>query len=93
MLLQTSRQLDRSEPGKVGGLDSLMTQVRHLQLKDSGNEDKASIAKIFEQGCTYFHLILYCLTCINLLSCFSFIYFLLMKENIISGIAKDLVIA
>lgn len=46
---ETSRQLDRSGPGKVGGLDSLMTQVRHLQLKDSGNEDKASIAKIFEQ--------------------------------------------
>ncbi|KAL6182062.1 hypothetical protein ACLB2K_043485 [Fragaria x ananassa] len=46
---ETSRQLDKSGPGKVGGLDSLMTQVRHLQLNDSGNEDKASIAKIFEQ--------------------------------------------
>ncbi|XP_062029241.1 kinesin-like protein KIN-UA [Rosa rugosa] len=46
---ETSRQLDRSGLGKVGGLDSLMTQVRHLQLKESGNEDKASIAKIFEQ--------------------------------------------
>ncbi|PRQ17943.1 putative plus-end-directed kinesin ATPase [Rosa chinensis] len=46
---ETSRQLDRGGLGKVGGLDSLMTQVRHLQLKESGNEDKASIAKIFEQ--------------------------------------------
>ncbi|XP_050379083.1 kinesin-like protein KIN-UA isoform X2 [Argentina anserina] len=46
---ESSRQLDRSGPGKVSGLDSLMTQVRHLQHKDSGNEDKASIAKIFEQ--------------------------------------------
>ncbi|PRQ17991.1 hypothetical protein RchiOBHm_Chr7g0200971 [Rosa chinensis] len=45
----TSRQLDRSGLGKVGDLDSLMTQVRHLQLKDSGNEVIASIAKIFKQ--------------------------------------------
>ncbi|KAF3448430.1 hypothetical protein FNV43_RR09143 [Rhamnella rubrinervis] len=47
---ETRRQLDRGGPGKVvGGIDSLMTQVRHPQLKDSGTEDKASIAKLFEQ--------------------------------------------
>lgn len=92
MLLQTSRQLDKSGPGKVGGLDSLMTQVRHLQLNDSGNEDKASIAKIFEQGCS-FHLMLYHITFIKFFSFFfSFVYLLLMVCNIISGIAKDLVI-
>lgn len=34
----------------MGGQDSLTTQVRHPQLKDSGTEDKASIAKLFEQG-------------------------------------------
>ncbi|PQQ19947.1 armadillo repeat-containing kinesin-like protein 3 [Prunus yedoensis var. nudiflora] len=41
--------LDRNEPGKVGALESLMTQVRHPQPKDSGNEEKTSIAKLFEQ--------------------------------------------
>ncbi|BBH03230.1 armadillo repeat kinesin 3 [Prunus dulcis] len=46
---ETSQRLDRNEPGKVGGLESLMTQVRHPQLKDSGNEEKTSIAKLFEQ--------------------------------------------
>ncbi|PON57433.1 Kinesin-like protein [Parasponia andersonii] len=47
---ETRKQLDLSEPGNVlGGLDSLMEQVRHSQLKDSGSEEKASIAKLFEQ--------------------------------------------
>ncbi|KAM2624627.1 hypothetical protein TB1_031583 [Malus domestica] len=46
---ETSQQLDRSGPGKIGGLESLMTQVRQPQLKDSGNGEKASIAKLFEQ--------------------------------------------
>ncbi|PON92880.1 Kinesin-like protein [Trema orientale] len=47
---ETRKQLDLNEPGKIlGGLDSLMEQVRHSQLKDSGNEEKASIAKLFEQ--------------------------------------------
>ena len=27
-----------------------MSQIRHSQLSDSGNGDKASIAKLFEQG-------------------------------------------
>ncbi|XP_058084442.1 kinesin-like protein KIN-UB isoform X2 [Magnolia sinica] len=47
---ETRRSLDRGGSGKVfTGLDSLMNQVRHPQLKDSGNEQKASIAKLFEQ--------------------------------------------
>ncbi|XVE57772.1 hypothetical protein DITRI_Ditri04bG0116400 [Diplodiscus trichospermus] len=46
---ETRRRLDRGVPGKVPGtLDSLISQVRP-QLKDSGNGDKASIAKLFEQ--------------------------------------------
>ncbi|XP_021285091.1 kinesin-like protein KIN-UA [Herrania umbratica] len=46
---ETRRRLDRGGPGKVpGGLDSLIAQVRP-QLKDSGNGEKASIAKLFEQ--------------------------------------------
>ncbi|XP_048320249.2 kinesin-like protein KIN-UA isoform X1 [Ziziphus jujuba] len=47
---ETSRRLERGGPVKVlGGLDSLMTQVRSPQLKESGTEEKASIAKLFEQ--------------------------------------------
>ncbi|KAK9143670.1 hypothetical protein Syun_013070 [Stephania yunnanensis] len=47
---ETRRSLDRGDSGKIlTGLDSLMSQVRHLQLKDSGNGQKASIAKLFEQ--------------------------------------------
>ncbi|KAL6004763.1 hypothetical protein ACLOJK_005319 [Asimina triloba] len=47
---ETRRSLDRGDSGKVfTGLESLMNQVRHAQLKDSGNEQKASIAKLFEQ--------------------------------------------
>ncbi|KAM1024713.1 hypothetical protein ACFX2C_037968 [Malus domestica] len=46
---ETSQQLDRSGAEKIGALESLMTQVRKPQLKDSGNEEKASIAKLFEQ--------------------------------------------
>ncbi|XVF13267.1 hypothetical protein REPUB_Repub08aG0193900 [Reevesia pubescens] len=46
---ETSRRLDRGGPGKVpGALESLISQVRP-QLKDSGNGEKASIAKLFEQ--------------------------------------------
>ncbi|KAK8538070.1 hypothetical protein V6N13_096141 [Hibiscus sabdariffa] len=46
---ETRRRLDRGEPGKVtGGLDSLIPQVK-LKLKDSGNGEKASVAKLFEQ--------------------------------------------
>lgn len=46
---ETRRRLDRGESGKIpGGLDSL-TQVRQPQLKDAGNGEKASIAKLFEQ--------------------------------------------
>ncbi|KAK8538051.1 hypothetical protein V6N12_044190 [Hibiscus sabdariffa] len=45
----TRRRLDRGEPGKVtGGLDSLIPQVKP-KLKDSGNGEKASVAKLFEQ--------------------------------------------
>ncbi|XVE64970.1 hypothetical protein DITRI_Ditri07aG0144500 [Diplodiscus trichospermus] len=45
---ETRRKLDGGGPGKVpGGLDSLISQVSP-QLKDSGNGEKASIAKLFE---------------------------------------------
>ncbi|KAF8380413.1 hypothetical protein HHK36_027899 [Tetracentron sinense] len=47
---ETRSHLDRGASGKVfPGLDSLMSQVRHQQLNDSGNGQKASIAKLFEQ--------------------------------------------
>ncbi|XP_020272986.1 kinesin-like protein KIN-UB isoform X4 [Asparagus officinalis] len=47
---ETRRSLDRSEPGKIfTGLDSLVSQTRNSQLRDSGNEPKASVAKLFEQ--------------------------------------------
>ncbi|KAL5552222.1 hypothetical protein UlMin_002398 [Ulmus minor] len=47
---ETRRRLDRAEPGRIiNGLDSLMSQVRNPQPNDSGNEDKTSIAKLFEQ--------------------------------------------
>lgn len=42
--------LERDGFGKDSlGIDFFMTQVRHPQLKDS-NGQKASIAKLFEQG-------------------------------------------
>ncbi|KAJ8512700.1 hypothetical protein OPV22_003134 [Ensete ventricosum] len=47
---ETSRSLDRGESGKaLTGLDSLVPQARHPQLRDSANGPKASIAKLFEQ--------------------------------------------
>ncbi|GAV91062.1 Kinesin domain-containing protein/Arm domain-containing protein [Cephalotus follicularis] len=47
---ETTRKLDRGGSGKVlGNLDSLVSGVRQTQLTDSVNEDKASIAKLFEQ--------------------------------------------
>ncbi|XP_077235572.1 kinesin-like protein KIN-UB [Tasmannia lanceolata] len=47
---ETRRSLDRGGSGKIfNGFDSLMSQVRHPQPKDSGNGQKASIAKLFEQ--------------------------------------------
>ncbi|KAA3460201.1 armadillo repeat-containing kinesin-like protein 3 isoform X1 [Gossypium australe] len=46
---ETTKRLDRGGPGKVpGGLDSPVSQFRS-QLKDSGNGEKASVAKLFEQ--------------------------------------------
>ncbi|KAK4545387.1 hypothetical protein RGQ29_032952 [Quercus rubra] len=46
---ETTRRLDRGGSGKVpSGLDSLISQVKHHQ-QDSGNGEKASIAKLFEQ--------------------------------------------
>lgn len=46
-----TRSLNRGGSGKVlTGLDSFMNQVRHPQIKDSGNGQKASVAKLFEQG-------------------------------------------
>ncbi|KAK7822062.1 kinesin-like protein kin-ua [Quercus suber] len=46
---ETTRRLDRGGSGKVpSSLDSLISQVKHHQ-KDSGNGEKASIAKLFEQ--------------------------------------------
>ncbi|KAG9445084.1 hypothetical protein H6P81_016424 [Aristolochia fimbriata] len=47
---QTRRSLERGGSGKVlNNLDSLMNQVKHMQLRESGNGQKASIAKLFEQ--------------------------------------------
>ncbi|KAJ4826009.1 hypothetical protein Tsubulata_027602 [Turnera subulata] len=47
---ETTRRLDRSGPEKIlGDLDSLISQVRHPQLINSENGEKASIAKLFEQ--------------------------------------------
>ncbi|KAJ6826329.1 putative armadillo repeat-containing kinesin-like protein 2 [Iris pallida] len=47
---ETRRSLDRGGPGKIfAGLDSLVSQARHTQLRDSGNGQKASMAKLFEQ--------------------------------------------
>ncbi|KAF6160233.1 hypothetical protein GIB67_019002 [Kingdonia uniflora] len=45
---ETRRSLDRGGSGKIStGLDSLMSQVKHSQLRDTGNGQKASIAKLF----------------------------------------------
>ncbi|XP_077245720.1 kinesin-like protein KIN-UB [Tasmannia lanceolata] len=47
---ETRRSLDRGGSGKMfNGFDSLMNQVRHPQTKDSGDGQKASVAKLFEQ--------------------------------------------
>ncbi|CAK7355741.1 unnamed protein product [Dovyalis caffra] len=47
---ETARRIDKGGSGKVpGGVDSLMSQVRQPQINDSGNGEKASIAKLFEQ--------------------------------------------
>ncbi|KAG6579453.1 Kinesin-like protein KIN-UA, partial [Cucurbita argyrosperma subsp. sororia] len=47
---ETSRRLDRGEPGKVlGSIDSQVQQVKHSQAQEPGNGEKASVAKLFEQ--------------------------------------------
>ncbi|KMZ65459.1 Armadillo repeat-containing kinesin-like protein 2 [Zostera marina] len=47
---ETRRTLDRGGTGKVfPGLDTLMTQIKNPQLRDSENGQKASFAKLFEQ--------------------------------------------
>ncbi|KAF5178267.1 Kinesin-like protein, partial [Thalictrum thalictroides] len=47
---ETRRSLDRGGSGKIfTGLDSLMSQVRNSQIKDSGNGQKAPIVNLFEQ--------------------------------------------
>lgn len=47
---ETRRSLDRGGSGKIfTGLDSLMSQVRQSQIKDSGNGQKAPIVNLFEQ--------------------------------------------
>lgn len=47
---ETRRSLDRGGSGKVfTGLDSFVSQAKYSQLRDSGNGQKASIAKLFEQ--------------------------------------------
>ena len=46
-----ARTLNKGGSGKVlAGLDSFMNQVRQPQVKDSGHGQKASVAKLFEQG-------------------------------------------
>ncbi|KAK3001477.1 hypothetical protein RJ639_021873 [Escallonia herrerae] len=48
---ETRRNLDKGGTAKVPtSLDSLISQVRHPHLKDSANGEKATIAKLFEQG-------------------------------------------
>ncbi|CAK9173131.1 unnamed protein product [Ilex paraguariensis] len=47
---ETRRKLDRNGTAKgPGSLDSLISRVQHQQPKDSGDGEKASIAKLFEQ--------------------------------------------
>ncbi|KAL2516815.1 Armadillo repeat-containing kinesin-like protein 3 [Abeliophyllum distichum] len=47
---QTRRNLDTGRNGELSGsLDSLIPQVKHQQPKDSGDGEKASMAKLFEQ--------------------------------------------
>ncbi|PSS09744.1 Kinesin-like protein [Actinidia chinensis var. chinensis] len=47
---ETRRRIDGGGAGEVpNGLDSLISQVRHQQLRDSGDGEKASMAKLFEQ--------------------------------------------
>ncbi|XP_028070937.1 kinesin-like protein KIN-UB isoform X1 [Camellia sinensis] len=46
---ETRRSLDVGAGKVPSDLDSLISQVRHPQLRDSGDGDKASIAKLFEQ--------------------------------------------
>ncbi|GFZ02171.1 armadillo repeat kinesin 3 [Actinidia rufa] len=47
---ETRRRMDGGGAGEVpNGLDSLISQVRHQQLRDSGDGEKASMAKLFEQ--------------------------------------------
>ncbi|KAL4188065.1 hypothetical protein AMTRI_Chr09g22010 [Amborella trichopoda] len=47
---ETRRSLDRGGSGKIfTGIDALMAAVKHPYTKDSGNGQKASIAKLFEQ--------------------------------------------
>lgn len=49
------RCLERGGSGNAfTGLDSLMSQVGHLQLKDAGNGQRASIATLSEQGTKMF---------------------------------------
>ncbi|XP_042452527.1 kinesin-like protein KIN-UB [Zingiber officinale] len=47
---ETKRSLDRGVPSKLSTeFDSLVSQARHSQLRDSAYGPKASIAKLFEQ--------------------------------------------
>ncbi|XP_074572689.1 kinesin-like protein KIN-UB [Curcuma longa] len=47
---ETKRSLDRGVPSNLStGFDSLVSQARHSQLRDSAYGPKASIAKLFEQ--------------------------------------------
>ncbi|KAF9689432.1 hypothetical protein SADUNF_Sadunf01G0091600 [Salix dunnii] len=47
---ETAKRIDKGGSEEVlGGLDSLMLQVRQTQINDSENGEKASIAKLFEQ--------------------------------------------
>ncbi|XP_038682774.1 kinesin-like protein KIN-UB [Tripterygium wilfordii] len=47
---QTRRCLDRGGSGNaLNGLNSLISQVRHFQSKESGNEQKAPLPSLFEQ--------------------------------------------
>ena len=48
---QTRRRLDQGTSEKIHcDVDPHMSQVRHQQMNGTGNEDKSSIAKLFEQG-------------------------------------------
>ena len=51
VVAQTRRGLDKGTSERIHcDVDPHVSQVRHPHMNDAGNEDKSSIAKLFEQG-------------------------------------------